>query len=203
MHRRHSLQYLCRCAAKSTSLGASTAGSGRSQWLVGPNQLPVNVDWYASMGIFRPWRTTMMWSSSSASSSSSVLHEETIESDLVIDPLHPQQNSDEFSLYDPRPTNRSAAKSGSSSPWAVYDDVWCLAPTTSSTMISTTTDSITPEQMSLLGPESVKIDESVAIGSETKILEAYNSHLKSRTSSHFGYPYNLDVRVDRPSQIFL
>lgn len=80
------------------------------------------------------------------------------------------------------PTN---VKSGSPSPWAVYEDVWSSPASTSS---------MTEEQVSLLGPESVKIDDSTETDSETKILEAYNAHLKSRSSSHFGYPYNLAVR---------
>jgi hypothetical protein len=178
MHRHSLKKCLHFCAAKSTSLGASTAGSSLSRWLHGPSHLRAND--------LHSWRTM------SSSSSPSIFEEETPDGDLVVDPL--QQPNNASSLNDP---STQSAKSGSPSPWAVYDDVWSSAPAS-----STIARSITPEQMSLLGPESVKIDDSAEMGSETKILDAYNSHLKSRTSSHFGYPYNLDVRcnvVDSPN----
>jgi hypothetical protein len=173
MYCRHSLsKCIHSCTAKSTTIAGAKNGSSLSRWIFGPSQFQAN-PYNAIDTFFIVHRRTL------SSSSSSVL-DETPEDDLVVD----------------RPTN---AKSGSSSPWAVYDDVWGSAtappPSASSSTAGTViTSSITPEQMSLLGPESVQIDDSTVMGSETKILEAYNSHLESRSSSHFGYPYNLDVR---------
>lgn len=92
--------------------------------------------------------------------------------------------------------NESTAKSGSASPWAVYDDAWTSSNEAPRTCPGTVVDPTTNhERSSLLSPESVKIGDTVLEpGSETKILEAFDEHLKSRSSSHFGYPYNLEKR---------
>jgi hypothetical protein len=187
MYCRHSLsKCIHSCTAKSTTIAGANNGSSLSRWIFGSSQFQAN-PYSAIDTFFTAHRRTL------SSSSSSIL-DETLEDDLVVDPS--QQRSSSSAFHD-RPTTN--AKSGSSSPWAVYDDVWgsSTAPpsASSSTAGTVITSSITPEQMLLLGPESVKIDDSTEMGSETKILEAYNSHLESRSSSHFGYPYNLDVRA--------
>eukprot|EP00299_Pterocystis_sp_00344_P007023 c2068_g1_i1.p1 GENE.c2068_g1_i1~~c2068_g1_i1.p1 ORF type:complete len:486 (+),score=71.88 c2068_g1_i1:42-1499(+) len=73
-------------------------------------------------------------------------------------------------------------KTGSSSPWAVFDG-WGVT-------------NLQPPQhdLSLLEPESVLIpfDEKVELPSETEILSAFDKLLMSRSSHHFGYPYNLN-----------
>jgi len=70
---------------------------------------------------------------------------------------------------------------GSVSPWAVFD-----APE----------DAVVPEQeKKLLSVEAVAIPFSAAeeanVESHKDILEAYESHLQRRSSTHLGYPYNL------------
>jgi hypothetical protein len=185
MNCRHSLsKCIHSCTAKSTTIAGVNNGSSLSRWIFGSSQFKAKQ--YIAIDTFFTHRRTL------SSSTSSIL-DETPEDDLVLDP---SQQRSSTSVFHDTPTN---AKSGSSSPWAVYDDVWgssAAPPNNASSSTGTAiTGSITPEQMSLLGPESVQIDDSTVMGSETKILEAYNSHLKSRSSSHFGYPYNLDVRT--------
>jgi histidine decarboxylase len=103
----------------------------------------------------------------------------------------------------------SKNKSGTPSPWAVFD-AWGAA--------ADEITSIGPEDEAKLAPESVRIpmtplgstDISMmsqsssplfdAVGldhvpsvlpSETEILSAYDQFLRGKSSSHFGYPYNL------------
>lgn len=77
-------------------------------------------------------------------------------------------------------------KSGTPSPWAVFD-AWgagadIVAP-------------LGPEMEALLTKESVKIPRSEGerdkLAGETEILHAYDQFLQRQSSVHFGYPYNL------------
>jgi Pyridoxal-dependent decarboxylase conserved domain len=93
----------------------------------------------------------------------------------------------------------SKLKSGSPSPWAVFD-TWGAA----ADLIH---HSLSPEQEAKLTKEAVQIpivmplssidtqqkeQESFAdLPDETEILAAYDQLLQSKSSSHFGYPYNL------------
>lgn len=77
-------------------------------------------------------------------------------------------------------------KSGTPSPWAVFD-AWGA---------STMHPQLTKDEEKKLWPTAVKIpftdDERSQLPDETEILQVYDKHLKSRSSSHFGYPYNLN-----------
>jgi histidine decarboxylase len=79
------------------------------------------------------------------------------------------------------------SKSGTPSPWAVFD-AWGAGGDDIS-------PALTPEQEDKLSPASVRIPTSetddVTKVSETEILQAYDDLLKQRSSVHFGYPYNL------------
>jgi len=78
------------------------------------------------------------------------------------------------------------AKSGTPSPWAVFD-AWGAA-TTIETPLSA-------DEESKLSSASVKIpmteDEGASLPNESEILKAYDHLLKNKSSVHFGYPYNL------------
>lgn len=80
----------------------------------------------------------------------------------------------------------SGPKSGTPSPWAVFD-AWGAG--------SDILDPLSPEEETILSPSSVKIPTTEAerenSTNETDILQAYDHFLKSRSSVHFGYPYNL------------
>jgi histidine decarboxylase len=77
-------------------------------------------------------------------------------------------------------------KSGTPSPWAVFD-AWGAGDD-----IHAPLDAM--DEMKL-APESVKIptteEERETMTNETDILKAYDNLLKARSSVHFGYPYNL------------
>jgi len=77
-------------------------------------------------------------------------------------------------------------KSGTPSPWAVFD-AWGAGDE-----IHAPLDPLDEKKLS---PESVKIptseEEREGATDETDILKAYDNLLKSRSSVHFGYPYNL------------
>ena len=77
-------------------------------------------------------------------------------------------------------------KSGTPSPWAVFD-AWGAG--------AGITDNVDPADEAKLCAESVKIptseDERLTCTDETEILSAYDNLLKQRSSVHFGYPYNL------------
>ena len=75
-------------------------------------------------------------------------------------------------------------KAGSPSPWAVFD-AWGAG-----------TDVISSEfDKNMLTPEAVRIpmegENTDSLPSETEILDSYDKFLASRSSVHFGYPYNL------------
>lgn len=76
-------------------------------------------------------------------------------------------------------------KSGTPSPWAVFD-AWGAGDRIA--------DPLTDEEQTKLSVESVKIptsnDESSSFN-ETEILQVYDKLLKRKSSVHFGYPYNL------------
>lgn len=78
------------------------------------------------------------------------------------------------------------SKSGTPSPWAVFD-AWGAG--------SEIHEPLDPADEAKLSTESVKIptteDERESATDETDILKAYDNLLKSRSSVHFGYPYNL------------
>jgi len=78
------------------------------------------------------------------------------------------------------------SKSGTPSPWAVFD-AWGAAAATETPLSA--------EEESKLSPASVKIpmteDEGKSLPNESEILNAYDQLLKNKSSVHFGYPYNL------------
>ena len=78
------------------------------------------------------------------------------------------------------------SKSGTPSPWAVFD-AWGAGDQIH--------EQLDPGDEVKLSPESVKIPtteiERESATNETDILKAYDNLLKSRSSVHFGYPYNL------------
>jgi len=77
-------------------------------------------------------------------------------------------------------------KSGTPSPWAVFD-AWGAGDEIH--------EPLNPSDEAKLSVESVRIptteEESDNATDETAILKAYDNLLKSRSSVHFGYPYNL------------
>jgi len=77
------------------------------------------------------------------------------------------------------------SKSGTPSPWAVFD-AWGAGEGIHNS---------DPEDQAMLSAESVRIpttdEQRAAMPDETSILKAYDNHLKQRSSVHFGYPYNL------------
>jgi histidine decarboxylase len=75
-------------------------------------------------------------------------------------------------------------KSGSPSPWAVFDS-WGAG--------GDIHDPLTSDENAMLSQESVAIPfgESFNVESETDILACYDKLLQHRSSVHFGYPYNL------------
>eukprot|EP00301_Raphidiophrys_heterophryoidea_P022863 c6915_g1_i1.p1 GENE.c6915_g1_i1~~c6915_g1_i1.p1 ORF type:complete len:494 (+),score=81.30 c6915_g1_i1:58-1539(+) len=94
---------------------------------------------------------------------------------------------DGHSIYDQdnAPIELDLNKTGSSSPWAVFDS-WGAG---SGIVVQPS-----PEEMKLLEPDQVQIPwtgDEQTLPSETEILGSYEKLLQSRSSSHFGYPYNL------------
>jgi len=92
----------------------------------------------------------------------------------------------EEDLNDPVIDFSDKTKSGTPSPWAVFD-AWGAGD-----QIHAPLD---PSDEAMLAPESVRIptseEERDNASDETAILAAYDNLLKSRSSVHFGYPYNL------------
>ncbi|CAB9525820.1 Histidine decarboxylase [Seminavis robusta] len=80
----------------------------------------------------------------------------------------------------------SMKKSGTPSPWAVFD-AWGAG--------ADIVDPLSPAMEKLLESESVKIpmtpEEQATLAGETEILDAYDQFLQRKSSVHFGYPYNL------------
>jgi len=77
-------------------------------------------------------------------------------------------------------------KSGTPSPWAVFD-AWGAG--------AGVVPDLPPEMEALLDASSVKIPITTkqrhGLATETEILRAYEQLLKRKSSVHFGYPYNL------------
>lgn len=83
----------------------------------------------------------------------------------------------------------SKEKSGSPSPWAVFD-AWGAGADNVMT--------VSPEEAAKLTDEAMQIPITLgtiahdqSLPDETEILAAYDNLLQSKSSSHFGYPYNL------------
>jgi Pyridoxal-dependent decarboxylase conserved domain len=80
----------------------------------------------------------------------------------------------------------SHLKSGTPSPWAVFD-AWGAG--------ADIVDPLSPAMEKLLTKDTVKIPttqaERESLAGETEILEAYDQFLQRKSSIHFGYPYNL------------
>jgi len=82
----------------------------------------------------------------------------------------------------------SRSKSGSPSPWAVFD-AWGAG--------ADNVLSVSPEEEAKLTPEAVQIPVTDVhhvkeeLPDEAEILKAYDHLLQGKSSSHFGYPYNL------------
>ena len=77
-------------------------------------------------------------------------------------------------------------KAGTPSPWAVFD-AWGAG--------ADICEPLHPMDEAKLNPESVKIptteEERDALPDESDILQAYDKYLQTKSSVHFGYPYNL------------
>ena len=101
-------------------------------------------------------------------------------------------NDDDDSTNDGSAFHGSRLKSGSPSPWALFD-AWGAG--------ADSVLSVSPEEVAKLTPDAVRISytehEEQAnmlepkLPDETEILRAYDLLLQSKSSSHFGYPYNL------------
>ena len=93
----------------------------------------------------------------------------------------PTEDDDDVDFF-----HDNASKSGTPSPWAVFD-AWGAG--------GEIRDPLSPKDQFKLSKEAVKIplDESgrATLPSETEILGAYDQLLQRRSSVHFGYPYNL------------
>lgn len=80
------------------------------------------------------------------------------------------------------------SKSGTPSPWAVFD-AWGAGDSL------LTNVSLSPEEEKHISEASCAIPmndaERAKVPSETDILRSYDKHLQSKSSVHFGYPYNL------------
>ena len=79
----------------------------------------------------------------------------------------------------------SKQKSGSPSPWAVFD-AWGAG--------ADNVIPVSPDEEGKLKPEAVRIridENEPPVPDESDILAAYDQLLQSKSSSHFGYPYNL------------
>lgn len=78
------------------------------------------------------------------------------------------------------------SKSGTPSPWAVFD-AWGAG--------ADIVDPLSADEEYKLSKDSVAIpftdDERAGMPDETSILGAYDHLLKRKSSVHFGYPYNL------------
>lgn len=81
----------------------------------------------------------------------------------------------------------SHGKSGTPSPWAVFD-AWGAG-------CGEIVPPLAPHLEQLLEPDSVRIPRSEterqSLAGETDILKAYDQLLQGKSSVHFGYPYNL------------
>ena len=108
------------------------------------------------------------------------------------------QDLDEKPLEQAPPAEAAAAalvstfdhtKSGTPSPWAVFD-AWGAAADD-----HLHKDPLTPDEMKLLDMEAVKIPitelQRASLPDESDILKAYDHLLQTKSSVHFGYPYNL------------
>ena len=101
-------------------------------------------------------------------------------------------NDDDDSKNDGSAFHGSRLKSGSPSPWAVFD-AWGAG---ADSLLS-----VPPEEAAKLTPEAVRISYTEHqeqanlldqnLPGESEILQAYDHVLQSKSSSHFGYPYNL------------
>ena len=101
-------------------------------------------------------------------------------------------HDDDDSTNDGSAFHGSRLKSGSPSPWALFD-AWGAG--------ADSVLSVSPEEVAKLTPDAVRISytehEEQAnmlepkLPDETEILRAYDLLLQSKSSSHFGYPYNL------------
>jgi histidine decarboxylase len=95
---------------------------------------------------------------------------------------HPSRVPDESDsgFYD------NASKSGTPSPWAVFD-AWGAAGDIRSPLSAEDQSKLTQDAVRIPLEESLRQE----LPSETDILNAYDQLLQRRSSVHFGYPYNL------------
>jgi histidine decarboxylase len=134
----------------------------------------------ASVIGYSPWR----FKSTAAAASDAVANEP--------DPYDDEDHYDDTTLVDPAPPSTLAAstfsrtKSGTPSPWAVFD-AWGAG--------GDSIHAISPEIEAKLDAHAVRIpvaeSERVDLPDESDILHAYDQLLQSKSSVHFGYPYNL------------
>jgi len=111
----------------------------------------------------------------------------TVDDDFVLHLTGVQAEVAEEDLIDPvRDYTSDKTKSGTPSPWAVFD-AWGAGDEIHAPL--------NPHDESKLSVASVRIptseEERENATDETEILSAYDNLLKSRSSVHFGYPYNL------------
>lgn len=97
---------------------------------------------------------------------------------------------DNHSIHEQKPPEQNdlkfdPSKVGTPSPWAVYD-AWGEGDV----------EPLTEEDNMNLSNSAVKIplteEERLSMPDETNILQSFDRHLQSKTSVHFGYPYNLN-----------
>lgn len=116
-----------------------------------------------------------------ASSEKSAWEEPVVELDLKVPPTDSSSSSTSVE----RPSTYSKSKSGTPSPWAVFD-AWGAGN-------AIVDNPISPEDERLLSKDVVKIptEPNEDVGDETDILQAYDRLLQQTSQVHFGYPYNL------------
>lgn len=132
----------------------------------------------------RPQWTASAWKSSVAAAAET--DEEVVEPPTTATSIVTDGNDT------PKPTKLETfdrSKSGTPSPWAVFDAWGAGADEIMSA------DPLSDEEKSRLSATAVKIpiteEERAALPAESDILHAYDHFLRGKSSVHFGYPYNL------------
>lgn len=125
-------------------------------------------------------------SNNNSNSDTSIPNKGIAELAVEIDLEHTASTSTSTSNKDANDYTSDKSKSGTPSPWAVFD-AWGAGDDIVS--------SLTPSDEANLTKEAVRIPttelERTNLPDETDILQAYDNLLKQRSSVHFGYPYNL------------
>jgi hypothetical protein len=143
------------------------------------NMIPTVARILRAGGVSRPARSLVAFKSSVVAS----VEEPTLDDKhFDFEPLAEPVSSTLLSTYDHN-------KSGTPSPWAVFD-AWGAGADE-----HLHKDPLTPDEMALLDVDSVKIPitetQRATLPDEADILKAYDHLLQTKSSVHFGYPYNL------------